>query len=154
MDKLAELEARIRVLEDIEAIKRLKAKYWRCLDRKLWTEMEDVFAKDATADYGPKYRLAGREAILQFLKASLGPDSVSTSHGGHSPDIDITGATTAKGIWTLNNLMTRESGTRIMEWGHYEDEYVEEGGRWSISRTKIIRIIEEQAMTKRPVQRK
>ncbi|MCX5998731.1 MAG: nuclear transport factor 2 family protein [Chloroflexi bacterium] len=154
MDKLAELEARIIVLEDTEAIKRLKAKYWRCLDRKLWTEMEAVFAKDATADYGPKYHLAGREAILQFLKANLGPDSVSTSHGGHSPDIGITGNTTANGIWTQNNLMVRESGMKIMEWGHYEDEYVKEDGCWRINRTKIVNIVEERTMTKRIVRRK
>jgi len=32
---LAELEAKIRVLQDIEAIKKLKARYWRCIDKKL-----------------------------------------------------------------------------------------------------------------------
>lgn len=32
----AELEARIQALEDLEAIKRLKYKYLRCLDTKQW----------------------------------------------------------------------------------------------------------------------
>ena len=149
MANLAELEEMVRELHDIEAIKRLKARYWRCLDRKLWTDMEEVFAEDATADYGPKYQLQGREAILQFLKENLGPDSVSTGHGGHTPEIEITGDTTARGIWALNNYMVREPGTRIMEWGHYEDEYVKQGGQWRIKSTRITNIIEEMTITKR-----
>lgn len=30
-----ELELRLGVLEDVEAIKKLKARYWRCVDNKL-----------------------------------------------------------------------------------------------------------------------
>jgi len=149
MADLAELEKMVRELHDIEAIKKLKAKYWRCLDRKLWNEMIDVFAEDAKADYGPKYKLDGREAILQFLKDNLGPDSVSTGHGGHTPEIEITGDSTARGVWALNNYMVREPGTKLMEWGHYEDEYVKQDGRWRIRHTKITNVIEELAMTKR-----
>ena len=36
MSDLKALEARIRVLEDTEAVKKLMARYWRCLDDKLW----------------------------------------------------------------------------------------------------------------------
>ena len=149
MADLAELERMIRELHDIEAIKKLKAKYWRCLDKKLWTEMEDVFAEDAKADYGPKYKLDGRDAILQFLKDNLGPDNVSTSHGGHSCEIDITGDTSAKGIWAMNNLMIREPSTRIMEWGHYEDEYIKQDGRWQVKSTKIVHNIGETTIARR-----
>ena len=49
MSDLAALEKRIQALEDIEAIKRLKYKYWRCLDTKSWDEMEECFVDDATA---------------------------------------------------------------------------------------------------------
>ena len=45
MADLAELEARIRLQEDMEHIRMLKAKYWRCLDRKLWDELTEVFAE-------------------------------------------------------------------------------------------------------------
>ena len=72
MTTVAELEARIRVLEDIEAIKRLKAKYWRCVDRKLWSELEDVFGKDATADYGPNLQFKGEKGHPRVLKGQPG----------------------------------------------------------------------------------
>ena len=61
---------------DLEAIKRLKYKYMRCIDRKLWDELADVFVPDATAAYSSgKYAFTGREAILDFLKKSTGPPS-------------------------------------------------------------------------------
>lgn len=147
--KLAELETRIRVLEDIEAIKKLKAKYWRCCDKKLWDELEECFTKDATADYGPNLKFNGREEIMKFLKDSLGPDFMITAHGGHSPEIEITSETTAKGIWVLNDLVIIQPGTRMRGYGHYEDEYVKENGQWKKKSTKQTRILEEWTMDKR-----
>ena len=45
MTDMAELAVRIQILEDIEAIRQLKAKYWRCVDKKLWEEREEVYAE-------------------------------------------------------------------------------------------------------------
>ena len=44
MTELTDLEARIKVLEDREAIKELKYSYWYCIDRGLWDKIGDVFA--------------------------------------------------------------------------------------------------------------
>ena len=38
-------------LQEIEAIKRLKYRYMRCLDQKHWEEMRTLFVDDATARY-------------------------------------------------------------------------------------------------------
>jgi hypothetical protein len=147
--KLAELEARIKVLEEIEAIKKLKAKYWRCCDKKLWNELEECFTEDATADYFPNLHFEGRKAIIQFLKDSLGPDHMITAHGGHNAEIEITSDTTARGIWALNDLVIIQPGTRMRGYGHYEDEYVKENGQWKKKSTKQTRILEEWMMDKR-----
>jgi hypothetical protein len=55
MSDVAELEARIGLLEegcrelrkmrDVEAIKRVKYKYFRCLDSKLWDELGSVLLR-------------------------------------------------------------------------------------------------------------
>ena len=39
-------------LREIEAIKRLKYKYMRCLDQKGWAELAECFTEDATTSYG------------------------------------------------------------------------------------------------------
>ena len=39
-------------LTALEAIRRVKYRYLRCVDLKLWDEMAEVFTPDATADYG------------------------------------------------------------------------------------------------------
>src|SRR5438477_7124330 len=75
-----DLAARIQRLEDIAAIERLKYRYWRCLDLKLWDELAGCFTDQATADYGEgRYRFAGAEAILRFLRESLGRESGSVT---------------------------------------------------------------------------
>jgi len=38
-------------LQELEAIKRLKYKYFRCIDEKLWDEMRSCFIEDATCSY-------------------------------------------------------------------------------------------------------
>src|SRR5437867_13336133 len=105
MATIEELETRLRTLEDLEAIRRLKYCYWRCLDQKRWDELADCFTEDATVSYGEgRYRFAGRAAIIGFLRDALGAGSGSVGvHHGHHPEIELTGPTTARGSWPLYN---------------------------------------------------
>jgi hypothetical protein len=148
MAKLADLETQIRVLGDIEAIKKLKAKYWRCIDKKLWDELEDCFVEDAVADYGKNLNFQGRKAIIQFLKDNLGSDSVITVHQGHNPEIEITSDTTANGIWALHDYLVFQPNITINGWGHYEDEYVKQNGEWKKKSIKETRLREEWTRVK------
>jgi hypothetical protein len=133
-----DLEARIQALEDLEAIRQLKYRYFRCLDLKLWDEMRECFTPDATVEYGDgQYRFQGVDAILDFLVRSLGNESGSLgSHQGHQPEIELTGPTTARGVWALDNYLfqpARQRALRIAAF--YRDEYVKSGGRWRIAHT-------------------
>ena len=63
-------------LAALEEIRRLKYRYLRCVDLKLWDEMADVFTPDATVDYGTlalgqPVRLTGRDEIVAFLRDEL-----------------------------------------------------------------------------------
>ncbi|MCK5654193.1 MAG: nuclear transport factor 2 family protein [Dehalococcoidia bacterium] len=148
MAELADLETQIRVLGDIEAIKKLKAKYWRCIDKKLWDELEDCFIENAVADYGKNLNFQGRKAIIQFLKDNLGSDSVITVHQGHNPEIEITSDTTARGIWALHDYLVFQPNITINGWGHYEDEYVKQNGEWKKKSIKETRLREERTRVK------
>jgi len=149
MADLSELEKRIRVMEDIEAIKNLKAKYFRCVDKKLWEEMETVLTEDAVADYGMGIELLqGRKAILEFLKKNLDRDSMISVHQGHNPEIEITSDTTARGVWVLNDRLIIQTIATSSGWRYYEDEYVKVNGEWKKKSTKITNILEEWTQTK------
>ena len=83
-------------LQEIEAIKRLKYRYLRCVDLKRWKELEGCFTEDATAAYSDgKYSYTGREKIMEFLIGAMSPDNMTTSHTVHHPEIDLTSPTTA-----------------------------------------------------------
>jgi hypothetical protein len=132
-------------LQEIEAIKRLKYKYARCLDLKLWTELEECFAPDAACAYDSgKYSYAGRGQIMEFLRNALGPRSMISSHQVHHPEIDLTSPTTATGIWALEDtVIETNSNITIHGAAFYEDEYVKIGGQWKIKSTGYQRTFEE-----------
>jgi hypothetical protein len=131
---------------DLEAIKRLKYKYMRCLDRKLWDELREVFTEDATAAYSNgKYAYTGRDAILGFLRKSMGSPRFLSSHTVHHPEIDFTSPTTATGHWALEDTVhILDAGVTIHGAALYEDRYVKGAdGRWRIAHTGYTRTWEE-----------
>lgn len=140
----------LRELVEIEAIKRLKYKYMRCLDQKRWEELAGCFSADATAAYsGGKYSYTGRDAILEFLRGSMGKDSFHSCHQVHQPEIELTSETTARGTWALQDTVI-ETQWDIMIRGaaFYEDEYVKPDGVWLIRHTGYKRLFEEMLSRK------
>ncbi len=132
-------------LQEIEAIKRLKYKYFRCLDLKLWDEMRECFVEEATSAYGDgKYSFNGREQILKFLKEFMDRPTVLSAHHGHHPEIDITSATTAVGIWALADVfIDLDANITLRGAAFYRDEYVKVNGMWKIKSTGYRRTYEE-----------
>jgi hypothetical protein len=132
-------------LVEHEALKRLKYKYLRCLDQKLWDEMVECFTPDAVAAYsGGKYSYEGRDAILAFLKKSMGAETFLSSHRCHHPEIELTGPDTATAVWALEDVVIEEKwGITIRGAAFYRDEYVKQGGEWRIRRTGYKRTYEE-----------
>jgi hypothetical protein len=132
-------------LVEHEALKRLKYKYLRCLDQKLWDEMVECFTPDAVAAYsGGKYSYEGRDAILAFLKKSMGAETFLSSHRCHHPEIELTGSDTATAVWALEDVVIEEKwGITIRGAAFYRDEYVKRDGAWKIARTGYKRTYEE-----------
>jgi len=132
-------------LHEIEAIKRLKYRYCRCLDEKRWQELEQCLTKDATSSYSDgKYSFTDRAGIMSFLREALGLASRISSHRVHQPEIDFTSPTTATGIWALDDVVIEtDAGVTIRGAAFYRDEYVKVGGEWKIKSSGYTRIYEE-----------
>ena len=132
-------------LTEIEAIKRLKYRYMRGIDEKLWDQIEACFVPEATCAYSNgKYKFDGRDAIMKFLTESMARPTFLSSHRVHQPEIDFTSSTTATGVWALDDVVIEtEAKLTIRGAAFYHDEYVKVGGEWKISRTGYRRIYEE-----------
>lgn len=145
MADLGELEARIGRLEDIEAIKRLKYKYFRCLDMKLWDELAECFAEDATTSYSDgHYQLQGIYAIMKFIKRGMARYEFFGVHQGHHPEIEFEGDSAARGTWEmLAYMIDTEQDNCLLIGAFYHDEYLKVNGVWKIKSTGYDRVFEE-----------
>lgn len=131
-------------LEEIEAIKRLKYKYLRCVDSKLWDELAECFIPDATTSFSSgEYSYQGVDAIINFLKEGLNPNMLSMHHG-HHPEIELTSDTTATGTWALEDyVIMTDLNMSLHGAAFYHDEYVKVNGEWKIKSTGYDRVFEE-----------
>ena len=132
-------------LVELELLKRLKYRYVRCLDLKLFDEVGECFVADATASYGGgAYTFDGRDAIVDFLRRSMSATSMLTSHKVHHPEIEFTGADTATGVWALEDTVLLNDFKLIVQGAaYYTDEYVKVDGEWRIKHTGYKRVFEQ-----------
>ncbi|QWF84080.1 nuclear transport factor 2 family protein [Amycolatopsis sp. CA-230715] len=130
----------------LEEIRRVKFRYLRCLDLKRWDEMAETLTADARARYGtPSYGKAlefdSREAIIEFLRTTVGP-GITTVHFAGQPEIEVDGDT-ARGTWLLQDKVIVPEHRVIIEGAaFYEDTYRRENGAWLISDTGYDRLYE------------
>ena len=127
-------------VDDIEAIKQLKARYFRTMDTKDWPGMRQVFTDDVVMDTAAAGGgvIAGADEFLAFLQPIL--QEAITVHHGHMPEIEISSPTTAKGIWALQDTIFWPDGTVMQGYGHYHETYEQLAGEWKIKSSTLTRL--------------
>lgn len=139
-------EAELRRLVDLEAIRRVKYAYIRCMTLALWDELETILAPDVTTSYSDgKYVFEGRDQLLGFLRGSHGAQSSLRGQWqvGH-PEIDFEGADRARGRWLMFHYnIDKRAQTAEQQYAYYDDTYTRQGDRWVIQTTGYTRILEE-----------
>lgn len=137
--------------EDIEAIKALKARYFRFMDTKQWDAFAELFTADAHMDTSGEFErmgmdgsmgiVDGNQAIGEYVKASV--DVAVTCHHGHMPEIELTSPTTATGIWAMFDYVDFGADgpyPGLQGYGHYHETYEKVDGQWRIASLKLTRL--------------
>ncbi len=129
------LEQRIQILEDIEAIKKLKARYCaHCDDDHNPDALTALFVEDGVWEASGIIRAEGHDAIRAYFSGLRASGRIRNSaHNAINPQIEVAGDT-ATGHWRLIMLYTGNLPTgevqyfRIVGW--YREEYVRVDGEW------------------------
>lgn len=139
-----DLARRVTRIEQVEAIKALKHRYWRACDAKDPQGFRDCFIRrGARIDYGRLGSFDDADPMAEiFAKVALhtvdGEYVIFDMHHGVHPEITVTGPDTATGRWTLRfrqvNLL---DNTEKLMTGEYDDEYLLEDGDWKMSRCRF-----------------
>jgi hypothetical protein len=157
-------------LAAIEAIRRLKARYFRELDTKNWEGLIAVFSDDAVFDLravhsirdpisaelrppegGEDRIFRGRTTIVRMIREAVG--GLITVHHGHTPEIDILSEDTARGIVPMEDILRFPSGELLLRgFGHYHETYEKIGGNWQIKTSRLTRLFIEGAPLSIPSQ--
>ena len=150
---VAELQKRVRPLEDIDALRNLKAEYAAaCDDNYDADRLAALFVEDATWESEGRGRYEGREAIREFFRGISG-HFVFALHYGLNPQIEVNGDT-ARARWYLFMPCTAgDTGEAMWRAGVDEEEYVRVDGRWMYKSKKSAPIFHttfEQGWAKQP----
>ncbi len=130
------LAERIQVLEDIEAIKRLKASYCYLVDAAVggdeakWDELLTHFTDDSWADFDLLGRHEGKPAVEKFFKEFVAATISYSAHMVSNPIIEVDGKG-AFGRWYVHVPCTGKTHNMAL-WiqARYEEEYVKVDGEW------------------------
>jgi ketosteroid isomerase-like protein len=134
--RLEDLESRIRAVEDIDAIRNLKARYAELCDDDYNPDgIAALFVDDAVWESGLLGRFEGKESIRDFFR---GASEIFTFaiHYSLNPQIEVTGDT-ARARWYLFMPCTVGDGDQAM-WraGIDDEEYVRVDGHWMFKSKK------------------
>ena len=125
--------------DDIEAIRQLKARYFRTLDQKDWSGYRQVFTDDVEIDVTDDAAdgcYAGTEIYLPMIESLLG--TATTVHRGGQAEITV-GGDTASGIWAMDDRIWFPGGATLIGSGWYEETYRRTADGWLIAAMRLRR---------------
>ena len=127
-------------MDDYEAIRQLKARYFRFLDTKDWVGLRRLFCDDVVMDSTGSggETITGADEFIAFLTPRIA--EAITVHHGHTPEIELLSPTTARGIWAMEDLLIWPNGARLNGFGHYHETYEKSDGGWRIKSQELTRL--------------
>ena len=133
-----EIERQLTLLQDVEAIKTLKAEYCDiCDDAHNPDRIVAIFAEDGIWE-GKGIAIARGHSEIRKLFQSFAQRISFSQHNVFNPRIRVSG-NEAQGSWNFLGPFTFRKGNRQL-WlaARYEDDYVKIDGRWKFRHLRAI----------------
>ena len=135
-------------LNDIEEIRQLKARYFRLMDTKQWQQWRSIFADDielnvdltvpdAEGNILKRPTVHGLDNVIADVSTTLA--YFRTVHHGHMSEITLQSATSANGIWAMEDIVESDNG-KLQGYGHYHETYTKIDGQWRIKSLHLTRL--------------
>ncbi len=122
------LEQRIRRLEDIEDIRRLRNRYHACLNERRFDQTRALFTDDAIVELGYLARYEGIDAIDRGFRAMGERDRFFIKQFIHGHDVEVNGDS-GTGTSYLEARYGRYGVSYVVA-GRYDDVYARVNGVW------------------------
>lgn len=136
-----------------DGLRRLMARYVRYADHQRWEDLANLFTEDGTftphkPDGSVWLRMNGRDEIIATVGSSGGP-GVTLIHHLFSDEIDVDSETSARGVFAMEDIVTRPEGAEVSEdipfrrmhgFGHYHARFVKTDDSWRIAELKQTRV--------------
>ena len=136
--------------DELEELRQLKARYCRFLDTKDVEAWRGVFTPDVVVTLDMAVGVGGAdpqtaapiEGVDNFVPMVLGGlEGVATVHHCHTPELTLTSASTATGIWAMEDMLFFADDSRMHGAGHYHETYEKRDGSWRIKTLHLTRTI-------------
>ena len=133
--RLAKTRAQIGRVRDYDQIDNMESAYGYYLDKNLWDQLADLFAKDSTMELAQRGVYQGQDHIRAFLHAFGGAEGPHENQlGNHlnlQPVIHVApDGKTAKVRARVLQMMGQAGKSASMSGAVYENEFVKEDGVW------------------------
>ncbi|MDG2003391.1 MAG: nuclear transport factor 2 family protein [Novosphingobium sp.] len=143
------MEVTLDTLADIDAIKQLKARYFRTVDTFDLDGWLTCFTEDCRLKFDgdvqrrgaavPMYAtLEGHQDVVDFWNGNT--NRLASVHHGHTPEIQIVSQTEARGVWAMEDIV-EFTDSQLHGYGHYHETYRKESdGQWRIATLHLTRL--------------
>lgn len=133
--QIAATRLRIERIKAYDQIENLESAYGYYLDKNLWNQLSDLFAKDGSMELAQRGIYVGQDHIRAFLPAFGGPEGPKVNRLGNHLNLQpvITVAPdgkTAKVRIRLLQMMGQAGRSAGLGGAVYENEMVKEDGVW------------------------
>lgn len=130
---MSDLDARLRAVEDRQAISQLRAHYCHVLDDRDWDGLARLFTEDG--EFQGLAHVTGRDEIHKFFSTTVDTLAEGFWHFCTNATIDLQNDT-ASGRTSMQYLSVKK-GVSYVSAGHYDDELRRENGIWRFRKRKI-----------------